>query len=67
MIKVQDVNFKYNTDEENEDYALKGINLDVSDGEFVAIIGHNGSGKSTLAKLLNGLYIPTSGIYISKI
>lgn len=65
MIKVQDVNFKYNTDEENEDYALKGINLDVSDGEFVAIIGHNGSGKSTLAKLLNGLYIPTSGdIYI---
>ena len=60
MIKISDVYFKYNEDED-EKYALSGINLDIKDGEFVAIIGHNGSGKSTLAKLLNGLYLPTMG------
>ncbi|MDO5650504.1 MAG: energy-coupling factor transporter ATPase [Gallicola sp.] len=55
--------FRYNSiDEEKvEDYALKNVNIEIHDGEFVAIIGHNGSGKSTLAKLLNGLFVPTSG------
>ena len=40
---------------------LKEINLSISKGEFVAVIGHNGSGKSTLAKLINALLIPTRG------
>lgn len=40
---------------------LNGINLNISRGEFVAIIGPNGSGKSTLVKQLNGLLIPTKG------
>ena len=41
--------------------SIKGINLEVNRGEFVAILGHNGSGKSTLAKHLNGLLLPSSG------
>jgi len=41
--------------------ALDDINLSISKGEFVAIIGANGSGKSTLAKHLNALLVPSSG------
>ncbi len=41
--------------------ALKGIDLDIFDGEIVAIVGQNGSGKTTLAKHLNALLMPTEG------
>ena len=41
--------------------AVDGVNLDIREGEFVAILGHNGSGKSTLAKHLNALLYPTEG------
>jgi energy-coupling factor transporter ATP-binding protein EcfA2 len=41
--------------------ALKGVDLSVGVGEFVAVIGHNGSGKSTLAMLTNGLLNPSEG------
>jgi len=41
--------------------ALDGIDLEISRGEFVALVGGNGSGKSTLARLLNGLLLPTRG------
>ena len=41
--------------------ALDGVDLDVKQGEFVAVLGHNGSGKSTLAKHLNVLLTPGSG------
>ena len=40
---------------------LKGVNLQIRRGEFVAVLGHNGSGKSTLAKHLNAILQPTSG------
>lgn len=61
MIKIDNVYFKYDSEEENEKFALEGVNFEIKEGEFVALIGHNGSGKSTLAKLLNGLYLPTRG------
>jgi energy-coupling factor transport system ATP-binding protein len=41
--------------------ALRGIDLTISDGEFIAFIGQNGSGKTTLSKCLNGLFKPTRG------
>ncbi|MBR0414400.1 MAG: energy-coupling factor transporter ATPase [Clostridia bacterium] len=40
---------------------INEINLQIEQGEFIAVIGHNGSGKSTLAKLFNGLFVPTAG------
>ena len=52
-------------DEEGEiedvNHAVNGVDAEISEGEFVAILGHNGSGKSTLAKHLNGLLFPDEG------
>lgn len=59
MIEIKDLQFKYS--EEDENYTIKNLNLQIQKGEFLAVLGHNGSGKSTLAKLINGLLVPTSG------
>ncbi|MCL4558860.1 MAG: ABC transporter ATP-binding protein [Deltaproteobacteria bacterium] len=42
-------------------HALEGIDLDISDGDFIAITGPSGSGKSTLLSIIGGLELPTSG------
>lgn len=55
--------FKY-TEEGKEpelNRAIDSVDLEVQEGEFIAILGHNGSGKSTLAKHINGLLVPTEG------
>jgi ABC-type cobalt transport system, ATPase component len=41
--------------------ALDGLEIDIEEGSFVAVLGHNGSGKSTLAKHMNALLLPTGG------
>jgi len=40
---------------------LKGINLEIYEGEFIAVMGENGAGKTTLIKHFNGLLKPTFG------
>ena len=63
IIEIEDLHFSYDSDSENEprEEVLKGIDLTVKEGEFVAVLGHNGSGKSTLAKHLNAILLPTKG------
>lgn len=41
--------------------AIDGVDLEIEEGSFTAVLGHNGSGKSTLAKHVNGLLLPTEG------
>lgn len=60
-IELKDVHYAYPGSEESGQEAVKGVTLSIEEGSFVALVGHNGSGKSTLARLLNGLFVPTSG------
>jgi len=56
-IQVRDLWYRYNSELD----ALRGVNLDIEEGDFVAIIGQNGSGKTTLVKHFNRLLKPTQG------
>jgi len=58
MIEIKDVSFSYEGDN-----ALNHINLNINEGETVALMGSNGCGKSTLLKLINGIISPDSGVY----
>jgi biotin transport system ATP-binding protein len=57
MIKIKDLQHRY----PDGTCALKGIDLTISDGEFLLICGPNGSGKTTLIRLVGGLLNPTAG------
>ncbi len=61
-IIIKDLYYTYQKGTPYETDALKGLNLEINEGEFVGLIGHTGSGKSTLVQHLNGLVLPTSGI-----
>lgn len=66
MIEAKKVSFDYiRRDEEGGiegvTRALDGIDLEVQQGDFIAILGSNGSGKSTLAKHINAILLPTEG------
>lgn len=60
LIEVKSLNKIYGSGEA-EVKALKNINLNIEQGEFVAIVGQSGSGKSTLLHLIGGADIPSSG------
>lgn len=57
-IEFKGVKFRY---EGSEDFALKGIDLEINPKETVALVGASGSGKSTFANLLSRFYLPTEG------
>lgn len=61
MIKLENVSYTYMRGGPFEKKALDNINLEISSGEFIGIIGHTGSGKSTMIQMLNGLIKPESG------
>ncbi len=61
FIEMQGVRFSYEPDAVDPVEALRGVDLSIERGEFVALLGHNGCGKSTAAKLLNGMLVPAAG------
>lgn len=60
-MKLENVSFTYSPNTAYEIHALKNINLEIREGEFIGLIGHTGSGKSTLVQHMNGLMKATSG------
>lgn len=63
IIKTEDLRYAYPAEEGQEPVqVLKGVNLSIQRGEFVAVLGHNGSGKSTLAGCFNAIRLPTGGV-----
>jgi putative ABC transport system ATP-binding protein len=64
-IRTENLSKIYNKGKKNQFSAVKGINLSIDDGEFVAIMGPSGCGKSTLLNLISTIDSPTEGkIYI---
>ena len=64
LIEMKGIIKKYYIGKPNELEILKGINLNIYEGEFVAIVGESGSGKSTLMNIIGVLDKPTEGSYI---
>ena len=62
IIELKNIH-KFFGQEKNKVHVLKGINLSIQKGDFVAIIGQSGSGKSTFMNMLGCLDVPTSGKY----
>lgn len=66
MVRTENLVFEYEKrDEEGnvigKSRAIDEINIDVEEGQFIAVLGHNGSGKSTFAKHINAILVPTEG------
>ena len=65
IIKTEDLHFSYPAAEGVTPVVLDGVDLDIEEGSFVAVLGHNGCGKSTLAKHMNAILLPTGGaVYV---
>lgn len=57
LIELKDVHYRY----ENGKEAIRGVDLTINEGDYIALIGQNGAGKTTLAKMFNSLHKPESG------
>lgn len=67
IIKSENLVHKFSVTDENdniieENSALDGVNIEVEEGQFIAILGHNGSGKSTFARHINAMLTPDEGM-----
>ena len=63
LVKIENIGQTFNT-KSGKFTALRDINLNISEGEVVSLIGHSGCGKSTLLNLIAGLTLPTSGVLL---
>ena len=66
MVQTEKLIYEYEKRDEDGNVigtsrAVDGVDLDVKEGQFIAILGHNGSGKSTFAKHINAILVPTEG------
>lgn len=66
MVQTEKLVFEYEKRDEEGNVigvsrAVDEVDIDVQEGQFIAILGHNGSGKSTLAKHINAILVPTQG------
>lgn len=66
MVQTENLIFEYEKRDEEGNVtgtyrAIDDVNIDVKEGQFIAILGHNGSGKSTFAKHINAILVPTEG------
>ena len=66
MIRAEKLVFEYEKRDEDSNVigtsrAIDGVDIDVKEGQFIAVLGHNGSGKSTFAKHLRAILVPTDG------
>lgn len=64
MLELKNISKTFNAGTVNEKVALKNVNLDLKEGDFVTIIGGNGAGKSTLLNAIAGLWLPDHGSII---
>ena len=66
IIKIENLTFRYTTEEGVAPTVLDNVSLSIEPGTCVAVLGHNGSGKSTLAKHMNAILLPSGGkVYVS--
>lgn len=68
IVKTESLTFSYTSPDGVSPVVLGGVDLEITEGSFVAVLGHNGSGKSTLAKHMNAILLPTGGtVYVDGI
>lgn len=61
MLKIENITKTFNPGTITEKKAIRGISIDINDGDFITVIGGNGAGKSTLLNLISGVHIPDTG------
>lgn len=61
VVRIRDLHKVYDVGEAGGVHALRGLNVDIPEGQYVAIMGASGSGKSTLLNILGALDVPTQG------